>query len=107
MLWDEERLWSVRACASDGPGSHWNERGIIMISVRRFLVGVGAGVAVGALALFSNPPQAAEVAYCPDLGCSGPSACRYTANTRCEDYPPPCVFRACELNFGLRLNGGD
>jgi hypothetical protein len=69
----------------------------MMISVRRFLVGLGAGLAVGALVLFSQPPEAAQGAYCPDLGCSGPSSCRFTSNTMCEDYPPPCVFRACEL----------
>jgi len=68
-----------------------------MISVRRFLIGAGAGLAVGAAALFSQAPEAAEAAYCPHLGCDGPDACTFMTDMRCHDDPPPCAFRACEL----------
>jgi hypothetical protein len=78
----------------------------MMTLVRRFLVGAGAGLAVGALALFSQPPEAAEGAFCPHLGCDGPDACQFMSNTKCEDNPPPCVYRACELRMMSLPNGG-
>ena len=77
-----------------------------MISVKRFLFGAGAGVALGALALFSEPPQPAEAAHCPHMGCDGPETCRFMGDMKCEVNPPPCVTRPCEL-MRMRQQTGD